>query len=321
MKPTKIDFSKNYRIESVPSKDQEELRKKGVGVYPGSTFTYTVTYDHVLGRYKNTGLDINAPEVLRLEKAEREDIQKWIKETKQSIESLIGIPDYLDVTKDGWTSELAVITVEVGQDLKIRVNGHDNVLKPSQNHKDQLALLILYNDPNFPKSKHDLDKPEFRNAKFYLTTDGEISEINKNKVQKNRKANVLMAELFDNAKDSRRAWEIAYYMELVKKQNVNAEELELYMDSAIKDDETRDKFIEACELDNATLLLYNMFQKAIAFRIVQMSPDGYWHRGHTNYRKTKKDSVDYLLTPAMTQELADLRDEVAKKSKKQNALA
>lgn len=325
MSVEKIDFSKNYRIESIPSKEHGELAKRGIGVYPGSTFTYAAKYDYVLGRYKNTGLDEKAPEVIALEPKKREEMQKWILDQRKELENLIGIDGYLDVSKDqGWNSELCMVTVEVGQDLKIRVNGHDNILRPMENHKDKIALFILFNNANFPKSKHELGDPQYRNAKFYLTTDGEVSEITKGKIQKTRKAHTLMNELFGQEKNAKKAWEVAFYMGLVKKQSVTAEELEISLDTAIFSDttgETLNKFIEACELGNDGLLVYNMFMKGINTGIVRITPDGYYHRGHVNYRKSIEESISMLLSVDMQVELASLREEIMKKSKKQNALA
>jgi hypothetical protein len=49
----KVDLSKTYRIEAVPSKNQPELAKKGVGTYPGTFQAITVNYDRVLNKAIN----------------------------------------------------------------------------------------------------------------------------------------------------------------------------------------------------------------------------------------------------------------------------
>lgn len=319
----KIDFSHNYRIESIPSKESKELAEKGLGSYPGTTFQYSVKYDYLLNRYTNTGLDINSKEVLGLNKEDREKATEWIKGTKEELESLIGMPDYLDVTKDGWLSDLCQVTIEVTENLMIRVNGHDNILRPSTNYKDKIALLILFNNPDFPKSKNDLGDPRFRQSKFYLTTDGETTTINRDKINRKRQANGYMADLFGKEPKYERAWQIAFYLGLVKKQGTDTTDLEIHMESSIfseKDKDIMDKFIEACEMDNATLLIYNMFQIGVNTALIRVTADGY-SRGHVNYKKTKDESVQYLLTSGMATELASLREEIAKKSKKQKALA
>ena len=91
--------------------------------------------------------------------------------------------------------------IEVGQDLKIRVNGHTNELRPAENYKDAISLAIIFASPSFPKSKADISDPEFRNSRFYLTTSEETSNFNKSKIQKTRKANIEMAKLFEESKN------------------------------------------------------------------------------------------------------------------------
>ena len=320
---TQIDFSKTYRIEAIPSIAHKELGEKGLSAYPGTSTTISVGYNDTLKRYTGTGLDVNDPEILSLSAEKKKLAKEWIIEQKESLEALIGFPGWLDPTSDNWTSDLCISVIETGNDLKVRFNDHSNVLNPSENYKDKIALIIIFNDPEFPKSKHELGDPKFRNAKFYLTTDDEVSEISKDKRRKKGKAIKVLYELFEESKNSKRAWEIAFYLKLVSKQKVSAEELEEKLDVYINSDptgENQENFLEACEMSNDILLVYNMFRAATP-GIVNISPDGYYHRGHVNYRKSIEDSVKYLLTPDMQTELAELREEVNKKKKKYNALA
>jgi hypothetical protein len=316
-----IDFTKNYRIEAIPSKEHEELKKKGIGTYPGTTSIYSVKYDYVLKKYVGTGLDVNAPEILSLPEKERKTQKDWITKTKEELENQIGIPNYLDATKDNWTSELCTVAIEVGQDLVIRVNGHDNVLKPSLNHKDKIAVLILFNKEDFPKSKADIYKPEYRNARFYITTDEEVNTLTKASNQKRRRANVYMDELFSKDGSFEKVWNIAYYLKLVTTQKVSIDTLEETMEKAIfGDSEMLDKFIEACTMDPVRLNIFNMVRTAYVAGIIKISPDGYYHRGNTNYRKNMEDTVDYLLQPPMEQELLALKEDVEKRKKRVNAV-
>lgn len=318
-----IDFSKVYKIEAIPSRDSEELARKGLGTFPGITQTVSATWDDRLKKFANTGFDENAPDILRLEPEKRAEVQKRVLEKREEIEALMGMPGYLKPTSEAWMSELCITEIEVGQDLKIRVNGHTNELKPAENYKDAITLAVIFSNPGFPKSKADISDPEFRNAKFYLTTSEETSNFNKGKIQKTRKANVEMAKLFDESKNKQRAWEIAYKLDLVNKQKVDADVLEMRMNDAIFNDKTGktiDAFLETCEMDNATLAIHNMFKSAIATGVIRVSPDGYYHRGHSNYRKTKQESIAYLMSPGMEIELAELRSEVEGRKKKHNAI-
>jgi len=318
-----LDFSRVYRIESIPSRDSEELAKKGLGTFPGITQIVSASWNDTLKKYDRTGFDENAPDVLRLPAEKRQEVQKRIVAKREELESLIGIPGYLKPTSEAWLSNMCMVEIEVGQDLKVRVNGHTNELRPSENYKDAISLALIMNNPTLPKSKADISKPEFRNAKFYLTTAEETSEFNKSKIQKSRKANIEMAKLFDEGKNKQRAWEVAFKLGLVNKQKVDSEVLEMRMHDAIFNDKTgktMEAFLEACEMDKNTLLIHNLFQQAINLGVVRVSPDGYYHRGHTNYRKTKHESIGYLMSAGMEIELAELKSEVERRKEKHNAI-
>jgi hypothetical protein len=318
-----IDFSKVYRIEAIPSRDSEELAKKGLGTFPGITQTVTATWNDKLKKFANTGFDENDTVVLRLPADKRKEVQERIIAKREELETLMGMPGYLKPTSEAWISELCITEIEVGQDLKIRVNGHTNELRPAENYKDAISLAVIFSNPTFPKTKSDISDPEYKNAKFYLTTSEETSNFNKGKIQKTRKANIEMAKLFDEAKNKQRAWEIAFKLGLVNKQKVDGEVLEMKMQDAVFNDKTGktlEAFLEACEFDNATLTIHNMFQQGINIGVIRVSPDGYYHRGHNNYRKTKQDSIAYLMSAGMEVEMAELRSEVEGRKKKHNAI-
>jgi len=318
-----IDFSKVYRIEAIPSRDSEELARKGLGTFPGVTQTVTATWDDKLKKFANTGFDENAPDVLRLPADKRKEVQERIIAKREELETLMGMPGYLKPTSEAWLSDLCITEIEVGQDLKIRVNGHTNEFRPAENYKDAISLAIIFASPSFPKSKADISEPEYKNAKFYLTTSEETTNYNKGKIQKTSKANIEMAKLFEESKNKQRAWEIAFKLGLVNKQKVDAEVLEMKMHDAVFNDKTGktlEAFLDACELDNATLAIHNMFQQGINMGVVRVSPDGYYHRGHNNYRKTKHESIAYLMSAGMETELGELRSEVEGRKKKHNAI-
>lgn len=319
-----IDYSKNYRIEPIPSKDVKELAEKGLGTFPGITQYITASWNDTLKRYENTGFDENAPDVLRLSADKKAEVQKRIKAKREEIEQLAGLPEgYLKPTSDAWITDLCIGQIEVGQDLKTRINGHSNILKPSESYKDAIVLTLLMNNSKFPKNKADLVKPEFKNAKFYLTTDDEIASMTKGTLQKKKQAYLNLSELFDDKKNKQRAWEVAFKLGLVNKQKVDTDVLELKMHDAIFNDKTGktlEAFNEACELDNATLLIHNLFQQGINLAVVRVNSDGIYHRGVANYRATKQESIEYLMSPGNETELGELRSAVEGRKKKHNAI-
>lgn len=318
-----IDFSKVYKIEAIPSRDSKELAEHGLSTFPGITQTISASWNGRLNKYEKTGFDENSIAVLKLAPEKRDEVRKRIVDKREEIEALIGQLGYLKPTSDAWISELCIGEIEVGQDLKIRVNGHDNVLRPSENYKDAIMLSLIMHDDNFPKSKSDISKPEHKHSKFYLTTDEEFVTDTKSKVQKTRRANIEMGKLFDDGKNKQRAWEIAYKLQLVSKEKVASDELEMRMQNAIFNDKsgkTIDAFLEACDLDKETLLIHNLFRQGITIRVIRMSKDGQYSRGVVNYRKTIPESIQYLMTPGNEIELGELRSEVEGRKKKHTSI-
>ena len=324
--PDFIEFSKVYRIEAIPSRDSDELAKKGLGTFPGITQTVTATWDDKLKKFANTGLDENATNVLKLPADKRKEVQERIIAKREELELLIGIPGYLKPTSEAWLSELCITEIEVGQDLKIRVNGHTNELRPAENYKDAISLAIIFASPSFPKSKADISEPEYKNAKFYLTTSEETTNYNKGKIQKTRKANIEMAKLFEESKNKQRAWEIAFKLSLVNKQKVDSEVLEMKMQDAIFNDKTGktlDAFLELCEMDNVTLNVHTLFQQGINLNIITITPDGYYAKGADTYRKAddgKEESIKFLLAAGNEMKLAELKSDVENRKKRQRVL-
>lgn len=320
-----IDFSLDYRIEAIPDKSQPEMFAKGISVYPGTSQIIYAKFDNTLQRFVNTGLDEYDPKVLNLKTEERERVVKQILEKRKELEDKIGQPGFLSPTSDGWTSDLTAVNISVGEDLKVRVNGHTNVLCPSKSYKDAIALLILFSDDKFPKSKDDVGNPSYKGAKFYLTTDGELNKMSKEVKQKRRRASVFLDEMFNEKEpQAEKAWNVAFYLGLTNKQEVDIDTLDDVLEKAVTGDttgKTRDKFIEACEMDNGKLLVYNMFQKAINTGLIRVSTDGFYFLGSTNYRKTKEDSVEYLMKAGNELLLAELRGETIKKTKGRKAVA
>jgi len=320
----KIDYSKEYKIEAVPSKNQKELAEHGLSTYPGITQYVSAQWNDMLKKYEGTGFDENAPHILRLDSKERGEIQKFIVAKRKELEDKAGLPEgYLKATSEAWSSDLCIHHIEVGQDLKIRVNGHDNILRPAENYKDAILLTLIMNSKSFPKGKKDSSSPDYRDARFYLTTTEEQSNITKGSLQKKKKAYVYLNELFEEGKQTQKAWEVAFKLGLVNKQKVDADTLELKLHEAIFNDKsgkTLDAFNEACELSKDMLIAHNLFQQAINLGLIRVSPDGFYHRGAINYRKTKQESVDYLLTPGNELELAELKSDVETRKKKHNAI-
>lgn len=317
-----IDYSKEYRIEAIPSREIKEFAEKGVGTFPGITQSVSVSWNDMLKKCENTGFDENAKEVLQIkDTVERKKLQETIVENRKHFEELLGLPNSLTPHSDLWLGEIGRVTIQVGQDLKIRVNGNgDNVLRPATNYRDAIALAVLLNNPNFPKSKAEVSEPKYVHSKFYITTKEEVSTLNKAEVQKTKKAYIEMDKLFESGKSKTRPFEVAYALGVMGYGEENLEKIESTLYDIIFNDKTKktlDKFLEICSWDNTTLSTKNMFQLGIEFGVIGVNRDGYY-RGKTNYRSTIEDSVNLLLSPGSEVELAGLREAVNKMKKKYN---
>jgi len=314
-----IDFSKEYIVKAVPSSDLKELKEKGIGVYPGTQHFICATWDDKLKRYRNTGFDEYSAEIMQeKDPVKRKELQEMIIKRREFVENWMARPGYLESNSDAWISDLCVVNLEVGQDLKVRINGRDDRLRPADSYKDYLTVALLMADPNFPKSKKDLTNSRFRDAKFYITTSEELEEITKKDFKTENKGHSLLYNLFEG-KDKKKAKEIAFYLGLVNRDAVDSDILYKRLNEAIFNDKTKKtlhSFIEACELDQEVLYTHNIFKAACNLKVVGRTPDGFYHRGSTNYRKTTDESVQYLLSPGMELELAGLKEDVDKRRKK-----
>lgn len=318
-----IDTTKNYVIKGKPSFLHEELGKKGLSLYPGTSYTVSPIFDDKLKKYV-TGLDEYSREIESIQDiTKREEERTAIKAVREDLERKIGVPGILSPTSPDW--ETKNVTIEVGQDLKIRVNGGSNTLKPSEFYQDHLVCLILFNSPDIPKSKDESFEPRFKDAPFYITSEDEINGEYKGKMQKTKRMFAELNNLFpsDGKKTiaHKKAKEVSKYLGLVGLERIGIEELEVTLTEALTNDKKGDfvtKFLTACEMPEQYLLVHNMFKSGIDNRVISLSPSGYYHRGVVNYRKTIKESVEFLQIPDNAVELAQLKEDVANAEKRKS---
>jgi len=320
-----IDFSKTYRIEPIPSKENEDLSKLGVSSFPGTTRVYGVKYNSTLRKYTDTGLDINSPEIAKLTGEDKKKQIEAIASLKADLETSIGVPNFLDTNSDNWCSEICRVEIETGQDLKVRVNGkNSNTLEPAISYRDKISLLILYNSKEFPTSKLDIDKPEFRTAKFYLTTDGELDTLTRDTQMSKRRAQRFLSELFDTDSPSfDKAWNIAFYLDLTRKLKPSVSELDKILMSSIENDKRNEStrlLVKAFETPMVELEAANNIKKASMIQVIKYHPDGYYYRGNMNFRKTLEETTKYLLLPENAAEYAEITAATEKKIKGRSSI-
>lgn len=311
-----IDFSKNYKIEAKPVKnDSNGLDRYGISMYPGTVKRMGITFDEVTGKY-NTGLDEYHPSVQRLPKEEKEKKVAWIKETRTFLEELIGSPGILDA-KNGDFWDVWRVSLEIGEDKKVKLNGSHPYFEPSSKWGDMLSLITLEANGQIPLSKKQASNPEFKDAKFLVTSVEEEATFTKEKIRKTRQRAVEINKLFVDEPNFERAWNIAYLLDVVK-QEVGVDRLEEVLEGITQDKEYLENFLEYCKLDDAELALRVLIKKAIYYDVIKFSQaEQMFYRGGRNFRATPSATIEYLKTPELAAELAMIKEDVRKKEAKE----
>ena len=315
----------NYKLHPKKDvKDEVGLHNYGFVTFPGGCYAPGVYYNKDTGKYL-TGLDEFASDILTIKDAEvRKAKQAEIKAKREQIEAKLGQPDLLIATNhEFWDRFLIPINVEI--DGTITIDGASD-FDPENNPRHELMLVVAKANKLFAFGLEEANSPEYRNDKFFLSTEDEEDKVNQSNVKSERTRQVELSKLFDgDTKNYERAWEIAYYMGLKPKKKTSESSLELTLDTATKvNPRTRDQFLEACKLTQEDLVIANTFKKGVALNIVRVQTvenQKLYYRGGVNYRPTEEDSIKLLKMPEMITELTGLLEEVRKAESKRKHIA
>lgn len=320
-----IDLTKTYKIEQkVSSGDLQGLDKEGLSRHVGTMKQFGVAYNEITKKFK-TGLDEHDPKVLALPKEEREAKIEWIRNTKNSLETLIGNKGILDPTnEDFWT--LWSVNVEIGQDKQVKLFGQHPFFSPELYWQHALALITIEANDSLPLTKKDSGNPKFKDAQFYITTTEEEVTFSKEKIRASRERAKYMSDLFEGTGKYERASKIAYLLN-VQKEPVGIEKLEEVLEIFSNLPEYLPRFIELCKMEDSELELRTIVKKAIDFDIIQFNgADKIYYRGGHNFRSTEDTTVKYFeanqADSTVAREIVEIKAAVAKRDgkKKQKQL-
>lgn len=312
----------NYLIHQKSDvKDLMGLHKYGFVAFPGSYQAPGVALSSKTGKYV-TGLDENAPEVLTIKDAgARKKKQEELIQKRTELEEKLGQPGILDA-RNAKFWDTFLVPIEVDETGKATIDGAVN-FDPVNNPSHEIMLIAAKANKMFAFSKEDAYSPSHRDDKFYFTTEEEQTKGERlsNKVKRER--SVEMSKLFDGeTQDYQKAWEVSYYLGLKPRVNCGVDKLETELELATTIGDKLEKFLKACKMDKEELLINNLFTKAIALNKIKMHPiDKVWYRGGVNYRNSVEESIEYLRTPAMLTELAQITEEVRKAEKTRQNIA
>lgn len=311
-----IDFSKEYKIESKPIKnDSNGLDRYGIAMYPGTVKRMGVSFDEVTKKY-TTGLDEYHPSVTKLPTVERDAKVEWIKKTREALELQIGSEGVLDAkNSDFW--DVWRVNLEVGEDRKVKLNGSHPYFNPTESWNDKLSLITLEAMGAIPLSKKEATNPIFKDAKFLVTSVEEEVTFTKESIRKTRLRATELGKLFEGeTANYERAFNISYLMDLVKEQT-SIDKLEELLEGITHDKEYLEKFLDLCKLDDAEIALRVVVKKAIYYDIIKYSSaDQVYFKGGINFRKTESSTTEYLKQPEMAREVVEIKEEVRKKESK-----
>lgn len=323
-----IDFSKKYSIEPrLRIGDPQGLDKEGISSHVGTSKFLFAKFNQGTGKFV-TGLDIYAPEILSIaDEKERKRQQDIILETKSKIEAFFGKPGLLDASPKRmdngelapcfWDEFGVSLVTGANKESYIELDGKQVQLNPSMNPKHMLALIMLEANGYLPKSRKESASPQYKDAKFLLTTQDEVDSDHKTLVRREILKGKYLAELFGDSVNYERAWEIAYYIGLKPKLNMSEDSLQASLYMATKDKDTLTKFLKACTLKNEEILVANTFKKGVEMGLIYFDPTyNMYIFGATNLKKTEEESINYLKTPGMALPLAQLKEAIDSKKKK-----
>lgn len=311
-----IDFSKEYKIESKPVKnDSNGLDRYNIGMYPGTVKRIGVAFDDVTKKYV-TGLDEYHPSVQSLPTKERDAKVEWIKKTRDELELLAGSPGMFD-PKNGDFWDVWRVTFEIGEDRKVKLNGSHPYFEPNAKWADKLSLITLEANGAIPLSKRDGNNPIFRDAKFVVTSVEEETTFTKEGIRKTRQRAVELSKMFEGENANyERAFNIAYLLDLAKEQT-SMDRLEEVLEGITHDKEYLEKFLDLCKLDDTEIALRVLVKKAIYHDVIKYSTaDQVYFKGGINFRKTEASTTEYLKMPEMAREVVEIKEEVRKKESK-----
>ena len=314
-----IDLTKTYEVKpKVTSGDLQGLDREGLSRHVGTLKQFSVSYNELTKKYK-TGLDENAPEILRLTKEEQEKEREFIRQTKKHLEELAGNPGMLDATNDDFWG-LWTVNIEVGNDKKLKIFGQHPYFQPNLYWEHALALITLKANDSIPFSKSEAGNPKYKDSQFYLTTSEEEVTMSKNIVRRNRERAKAMSDLFDNGGKYEKASKIAYLLN-VQKEQVGIEKLEEILEIFSTQPEYIDKFLELYKMSNDELELRTLVKKAIDLDEIKFnSADRMYYRGGLNLRSNEDETVKYFIAnqiePLIAKEIAEIKSAINKKEGK-----
>lgn len=312
-----LDLSKEYEIKPrFIDNDPTGLGAYGRSSYPDTTKLIFCPIDYNLSKF-STGLDHLHPTVLSIsDPAKRKARQEELIAIKEELESILGISLDPNIESSFWNNFAVVMGNDSHGNAYMDVKGRTFSLKPTENPYHKLAVIFLKHNNLLPASKEEAGEPKFREAKYLLTTADEINKDAKERVRVDQTRGKNLSELFGDNINYDRAWEIAYYLGYGPKKNMSEDLLnELLYEKTMVLNEAK-RFNKAMSEDNQTIATANLFKQALKLGIIKHNKnDDFYYRGGINYRSTEAESIQLLLTDAMSTELAQLREAVQKKSK------
>ena len=296
-------IKKDYGTSQIKHIEQQ-LAANGYTRFPGTSET-VLPYKETSGKYR-TGLDPDAPYLLRLPDESREAEVKRIKEVKKRIEDSLGVPGILDPTSLFWNYAASdqALTTKFGTILRVtpvKLGNEEEYFNFTNDPMREIAWNWIKVHPRIAPSYDAWKRGEVAaDTKYYIVDDdAEATET----FSKKKAINNAVIEL-DRLTPTKRK-QIARLMGLPVTESTTEEVVYNLLDSQIKESELKEGpykgqapvrlFTDLVKTTDDRLKVKDLVEQAITHNIYRFGVGGKILEGAVTIAITKDELVENLL--------------------------
>lgn len=281
----------------------QQLAKNGYQRFPGTTETF-LPYKESSGKYR-TGLDVNAPYLLRLSEEDRKAEIERIKADKERLEADLGVKGILDSNSIfyNFAASRETLKQKFGTDLQvvpIRIGNDEVYFDPSDVVKEITWNWIKVH-PRIAPSLEAWQKGTVpSDVKFYVVDDDAENKDTYNRKREINKAIVAFEGLNPSKKK-----QIARLMGLPVTEDTKEEVVYNLIDSQLKLTEFKDGknkglapvrlFNELIATSDPRIKVKDLVEQALTHSIYRFGQGGKLQEGGVTIATSKEELVEFLL--------------------------
>jgi len=281
----------------------QQLAKNGYQRYPGTTEMF-LPYKESSGKYR-TGLDVEAPYLMKLSDEDRIAEIARIKEAKTRLETALGVPGILDPTSlfYNFAASKEALIRKFGTDLKVvpvKLGNSVEVFSTSDVIKEITGFWLKVH-PRIAPSLDAYNRGQVpSDIKYYIVDDEAESRETYNKKREINKAIVAFEGLTPTKKK-----QIARLMGLPVTESTLEETVYNLIDTQLKQVEFKDGvnkglapvrlFNELIKTTDERLKVKDLVEQAVTHSIYRTGQGGKMLEGNVTIATSKEELVEFLL--------------------------